>query len=292
MTRLHGHLDAQTRSVVLQSDQERIRYVQRDRFINHHEAQVVLTRLDNFAHRPPSVRPPCMLIVGDAGSGKSTLLSEHMRQMAELKGNPRPRSVYCVVDAYPNLRAFQTSVQTMLDVPHLPPERHWQWNADSLIKQAIAELGVRIVILDEVHHFMNLPPRERRIGWDWVKWLSTACRISVVCSGIRGCEEVVLAERQLQTRFAIVSLARWTLGEAFAQFLAHFEASLPLKRPSGLADPKMQAAVLHETLAKQQVAGITHGIKQVLEGAAIWAIRSGEERIDAGALRAWRDGYA
>ncbi len=95
-------------------------------------------------------------------------------------------------------------------------------------------------------------------------------------------------EGQLETRFRIAYLPRWSVGPVFAQFLSAFERSLPLKRHSGLAAPDMQQALLDESGVMQRIPGITHGIKQVVEYAAIEAIRKGVEQITVDLLSAWR----
>jgi hypothetical protein len=59
-------------------------------------------------------------------------------------------------------------------------------------------------------------------------------------------------------------------------------------RPSGLGSTEMQEALLKESRVKQQIGGVTHGIKQIIEYAAIEAIQSGEERITKSLLTAWR----
>jgi hypothetical protein len=51
----------------------------------------------------------------------------------------------------------------------------------------------------------------------------------------------------------------------------------------------MQEALLREFAIKQQIPGITQGIKQVIEYAAIQAIREGSERVTGRLLSAWRD---
>ena len=68
-------------------------------------------------------------------------------------------------------------------------------------------------------------------------------------------------EGQLETRFRIAYLPRWSVGPVFAQFLSAFERSLPLKRHSGLAAPDMQQALLDESGVMQRIPGITHGIE-------------------------------
>jgi hypothetical protein len=283
-----NHLDEQTRPWLGASMEERIRYIQRDRFVLHHPLATVLGVLEDFVQRPPSIRPPCLALVGDAGSGKSTLMREFQRRH-EADGDPGTRVVaYCVADAYPELRILQQALMTALDIPAPLSIHRQRWVADDLIQRALADRGTRLVIIDEAQHLLNLPRREQASQWDWIKWVSTANRVSVACCGISGFESLIRAEAQLETRFTLAYLPRWSVGPMFAQFLEAYERSLPLKRPSGLASLEMQPALLAESGVKQRLAGITHGIKQVLEAAAIEAIRSGTERITIPLLSAWR----
>jgi len=289
MATAYKHLDAGAAQLMQSSDLERIRYIQRDRFIEHSAVAAVLSMLDDFVGRPISVRPPCMALIGDAGAGKSTLLDEFMQRVDKhVDGAGTRRALYSVADAFPTLQVLQTALLAALSIPSPLTSYRERWAADDMIKRAISELGIRVVIIDEVQHILNLPRPVRPALWDWIKWISTACRVSVVCAGIPGAEEIVLRERQLQSRFAVVRLPRWVAGPAFAQFLSAFERSLPLRRPSGLGTQEIQKALLRESQVKQQVAGVTHGVKQIIESAAIHAIRTGEERITLPALAAWR----
>jgi hypothetical protein len=287
----HRHLDEQTRPWIGASTEERIRYIQRDRFILSHPLETVLDVLEDFVRRPASIRPPCLALVGDAGSGKSTLMREFQRRHEESLDPGTRIAVYCVADAYPELRILQQALMTALDIPAPLSIHRQRWVADDLIHRALADRGTRLVIIDEAQHLLNLPRRERASQWDWIKWVSTANRVSVACCGISGFESLIRAEAQLETRFTLAYLPRWGVGPMFAQFLEAYERSLPLKRPSGLATLAMQQALLTESGYKQRLAGITHGIKQVLESAAIEAIRSGTERITIPTLSAWRGLY-
>lgn len=285
------HLDDPTRPWLGASTEERIRYIQRDRFILYHPLATVLEVLEDFVQRPASIRPPCLALVGDAGSGKSTLMREFQRRY-EVNGDPATRVVaYCVADAYPELRVLQQALMTALDIPAPLSIHRQRWVADDLIHRALADRGTRLVIIDEAQHLLNLPRREQASQWDWIKWVSTANCVSVACCGISGFEALIRADAQLETRFTLAYLPRWSVGPMFAQFLEAYERSLPLKRPSGLSALDMQQALLTESGFKQRLAGITHGIKQVLESAAIEAIRSGTERITIPLLSAWRGLY-
>lgn len=287
-----SHLNSDAALLVDASDEERIRHIQRDRFLEHRPATRVLSLLEDFVARPPSIRPPCLALIGDAGAGKSTLLAEFIRRTETTTPDSAvQRVVYLVVDAYPELPILQAALLSAMGIPPVLTEYRKHWAANELIKRAIAEFGIRVVIIDEIGHILNLPRQVQIAVFDWLKWISTACGVSVVCSGIPGSEQIVLRERQLQTRFTVTRLPRWVGGTAFGQFLSAYEKSLPLRRPSGLGSSGMQAALLLESRTKQQISGVTHGIKQIIEHAAIDAIRSGEERITNPSLTAWRQVY-
>ena len=174
------------------------------------------------------------------------------------------------------LRVSQQALLTALGVPPTMSLYRPRVDGDDLIGRSLRELGTRLVIFDETLHMGNLRGRLLALQWDWIKWVSTANRVSVVCTGIPGFEQTIRDEAQLETRFNIMRMPRWSIGPTFEQFLTSFEQSLPLRRPSGLGAARMQGAILRESGLKQQIAGITQGIKQVIEHAAIEAIRTGE----------------
>ena len=219
-----------------------------------------------------------LALVGDAGSGKSTLLAEFLRRHTPEADHVEQPVVYCVADAYPEVPVLQRALMTKLGVPPPLSIYRQRWVADDLIQRALAERGTRVVLVDEMKHVENLRRRDQVAHWDWMKWLSTANRVSVVGTGIPGFESRVLEDLQLETRFALAYLPRWVAGPLLGQFLAAFERSLPLRRPSALASLPMQRALLKES-----------EIKQGIEHAAIRAIENGSERITEDLLASWRD---
>jgi hypothetical protein len=283
------HLDEGARQMVSGTVADRIRYIQRDRLILHEPLYAVLDVLEDLVRRPPSIRPPCVALVGDAGSGKTTLVLEHLRRHTKADDPGTQEVVYCVADAYPEIRILQMALMRVLGLPApISVSRH-RWVADDLIQQALKERGTRLVIVDEMKHLENLRRADQRAAWDWIKWISTANRVSVVTTGIPGFESAILQDSQLESRFTLAYLPRWVEGPALGQFLSAFERSLPLKRASGLAARDLQIALLKESGVKQRLAGTTAGIKQILEYAAITAIQSNDERITVPLLASWRE---
>jgi type II secretory pathway predicted ATPase ExeA len=288
VARRYQHLDDEARELLEEDENARIRYIQRDRFIPYHPVETVLTLLEDFVNRPVSIRPPCLALVGDAGSGKSTLVREFERRCQSAEDPGTQRVVYFVADAHPDIPVLQRALMSALGIPAPLSVHRQRWVADDLIHRSLAERATRLVIIDEAQHLMNLKARDQARTWDWVKWISTANRVSVVCTGIAGFESMVREEGQLETRFTIAHLPRWTVGAMFGQFLTAFERSLPLRFPSKLGTPEMQEALLKESALKERLPGITHGIKQVIEYAAISAVTSQREQITVPLLSSWR----
>jgi hypothetical protein len=291
MARKYSHLDASARALIEDTDEERIRYIQQDRFIPYGAVLTILELLEGFVNRPVSIRPPCLALVGDSGCGKSTLMEELERRHSD-PANPTTRKVIlCTMDPLPELRVSQRALLTALGVPPTLSLYRPRVDGDDLIGRSLQELGTRLVVFDETLHMANLRARSLTLQWDWIKWVSTANRVSVVCTGIPGFEQTIREEAQLETRFNIIRMPRWGIGPTFEQFLTSFGRSLPLRRPSGLGAVRMQEAILRESGIKQPIAGITQGIKQVIEHAAIEAIRTGVERVTLSLLSAWRDSF-
>jgi hypothetical protein len=282
------HLDKQTRKLVDSSALIRIRHIQKDRFIPYRAVTSVLDLMESFVTRPISIRPPCLALIGDSGCGKSTLMDEFQRRHNG-DGHPGLRVVLCTLDPHPTMRVSQRCLLTALGVPaNLSTFQPWV-NADDLIRRALAELGTRLVIFDEAWHLNHLDRSARSLMLDWIKWISTANRVSVVCAGIPGFEDTIRREAQLETRFHVMRVPRWTVGPAFGQFLDSYERSLPLRRPSGLHSVAIQERLLRESGLRQHLVGITQGITHVLECAAIAAIHTGTEKVTPALLSAWRD---
>lgn len=291
MKNSYHRLDQQALALLDASNDERIRYIQCDRFVPNSASDTVLALLRDFVDRPPSVRPPCLALIGDSASGKTTLLDQFQLQELTREKKHGGRVVFFTTDSHPVVEILQIALLTALGAPP-PVSYRSEKQSNDTIKRTISELNVRLVIIDEIQHLLNLPRGLQPATWDWIKWVSTACRVSVACSGIPGAEAIITRERQLHTRFTVMRLPRWVAGAAFGEFLTAYERSLPLKQASGLGALPLQKAILLETRVKQQISGVTGGVKQVIEHAAIRAIETGKEKITKELIPAWRDFYA
>jgi Bacterial TniB protein len=150
-------------------------------------------------------------------------------------------------------------------------------------------LQTRVIIFDQVDHVSHLTAKWQLIVMDWIKWVSSSTGANVIAAGTEYAEELVKLGPQFESRFMVMQLPLWTAGQPFGTFLGAYERSLPLRRPSGLSDLRMQRKILNETRAMHIAFGATDGVVRILKDAAIAAIRTGAEKISVDLLSAWKD---
>src|SRR5579884_906682 len=83
--------------VAMRSPEERIFWIQQDRWINHLKADDALRRLKDVMMFPPRGRMPCLLLTGASGIGKTHIVQKFVRdhppEFDQITGNTRLRVV-------------------------------------------------------------------------------------------------------------------------------------------------------------------------------------------------------
>ena len=287
-----AHLSLECRPWAQADIPTRIDYIRRDRFIEHAGVRPVKARLVGLLHRPRTVRPQCVLLASEAGSGKTAFL-RHLQRLypdrQERRGARIARPViYTEVEPAPTLRGLQLSLLTELGAPPVAIREREARN--DLIKRYLSEFATELVLFDEVQHLQAITRRARMLLLDWMKWVSTGGKVSVVLSAaIADGARLIEHDAQLLTRFTQLRIPRFSVGLPLGQFLLTLERSLPLRRTSGLAHESMQRAILDETEAMQTLRGLTDGVVKVVQEAAVAAVTGGTERIERPLLNAWHE---
>jgi hypothetical protein len=148
------------------------------------------------------------------------------------------------------------------------------------VLRLLRAVNTQLLVIDEIHHAMVGPANQQRIVMNALKYLSNELQIPLVGVGTREAIRAVQADPQLASRFHRVELATWHMGREYRKLLASFERMLPLKRPSQLhKDP-----LATQLLAMSE--GTIGELSTLLKIAAIYAVRTGIERIDKQALAA------
>jgi len=269
-----------------------IEQIRRHRVIEHAGIKPAKARLLSLLGRPRTVRPQCVLLASEAGSGKTAVLRHVQRLFPDREERSSQRIVrsiiYCEVEPAPTLAGMQASLLTELGAPTVNIRQGQARN--DLIKRYLSEFDTQLVLFDEVQHLNALARRDRILLLDWMKWISTAGKASVVLSAAMGDgRRLIEHDTQLSTRFTEMAIPRFRTGIAFAQFLLTLERSMPLRLSSGLAREEMQRAILDETESMQVLRGLTDGVVKVIQEAAVAAVVTGQESIDERLLSAWRE---
>lgn len=133
-----------------------------------------------------------------------------------------------------------------------------------------------------MHNLLAGSARAQRRALNLLKFLANQLRIPIVCLGTDEALRAVQSDPQVASRFEPLHLPRWHEDEAFRSLLAALETTLPLRKPSTLVQKTLVKRIL------TQSGGITGNVVRLLTRAAVHAILTGQERIDASLLDAAR----
>jgi hypothetical protein len=277
-----GHLHATARAVLDLPAAERVTHMRRPRWIGYTRAKQLLAKLDDLLTHPKTHRMPNLLIVGDTNAGK-TMLANRFVQLHPADDNPDGDAAIVPVLAIqappgPDEGRFYNAILEALFAPYNPRERVAQKQVQVL--RILKGVGLRMLIIDEVHNVLTGPVTKQRQFLNVLKYLGNDLQIPLVGLGTKEALRAVQADPQLANRFEPAALPRWQLNQELQMLLASFERALPLREPSRLADEQLARKLL--VLSE----GSLGELSSLLTAAAVYAVQSGAERIDEQVLAA------
>jgi hypothetical protein len=145
----------------------------------------------------------------------------------------------------------------------------------------LKQVGVRVLVFDEVHNLLAGSPREQRVILQLFRFLSNELKASLVCLGVADAREAIAGDTQLARRLDQLALPRWNADEEFQALVTAVLRSLPLRRASSLSAQSLRH------LARVSN-GITAKVFAMLNELAIEAVTTGVERITDEAMEAWK----
>lgn len=276
----HSHLTAKTAEQLKLSDEERIQYILKQKWIGYPRAQAILDKLEDLLEHPTQPRMPNMLIVGETNSGKTMLIEHfHERHLAyerEDKSGVVVPVLSIQAPPGPDERGLYNSILSRLYERSRSSESTDQ-KRDRVVG-ILKRVDLEMIVIDEIHHLLAGPMLKQRNFLNVLKYLGNELRVPIVGVGTGDAVRAVQIDPQLANRFIPEVLPHWELNTDLARLLVSFESLIPLKEPSRLADKEMASRIL-------AMAGGTIGeISTLISKAAIYAIRKKTERIDAEAL--------
>jgi len=275
------HLNDDVKVVALMDDQERVKFIARDRFIPHPKAERILDDLELLYRSDDSLRPQGRMLTGLSLMGKSTVLAEFVKNHRASE-DPEGEAVHCHVISVQNPDVTSTGIYPeilrALNANSRKVKRLFDMREHCL--ELLNMVNCRLIIIDEFHNILAGSTRDRDEGLNGVKFLMNELRRPIVVAGTQSCKNAIKHDEQFVSRLYPIELAPFRDNDDFAMLLVGFEALLPLRKPSFLHNGTVKDKILRLT------GGITGYVSDLLNRAARVAILEGTEKITESELDA------
>lgn len=267
------HLAPSVREGAALPANERIRLLLQDRWIGYRTAKQALGRLQELLDYPPRDRMPNLLLFGPTNNGKTKIIRRFIQlNPPHDQGEYRLTPVVMVeMSPQPGLARLYMAILEAIGAPYRKTARGDVLEA--LTVELLRKVHTRILIIDEVQNLLACNASQQRQVLNQLKFLGNQLKIPLVGVGTEEAWSAIKSDAQLANRFDPFPLPVWSKGDDLLQLLMSFGQTLPLRKPSDLADERIAAQVLART------DGTIGEITRLMEQAAIYAIESGTERI-------------
>lgn len=271
----------EARKLVSSSNDERLRFIQIERWTPYPQADHILEKMESLFNAPERYRTASMMLVGEPNNGKTSLVRRFcsLHPKSDGWGDEPPYPVmYAQAPPVPDERRFYDSILGTLLVPF----RHRDAPSEKLasISYYFEKIGTRMLIVDEIHNILSGSPAKQRAFLNALKNLSNQMQLPLVLVGTKEALTMLTTDEQLSSRFRPEKLPKWKEGVNFLNLLANLESTLPLKLSSNLASQEL-APVLFDLSE-----GIIGEVATLVAAAATIAIKTGSERIGLKEIKA------
>lgn len=269
------HIHPNFRAVMYGSDQQRLDYLKHERWIGYQAASTALDTLKGLLDMPPQTRTRNLLLVSDSNNGKTTIAkrfrSLHGQGYVDENGDPVSPVIFAEAPPYADELGLYVSLLERFWAPFKATDKIANLRYQTI--HQIRDCKVRLLIIDEIHSLLAGTARKQREVMNVIKLLCNETGVSIVGVGTRDAVRVLHTDPQLSSRFDVLPIPLWSLDAEFQKLLAGFERVLPLKQPSGLAEPE-------KAMRAHAISGGRLGdLWRLLQACAEMAITGGEERI-------------
>ena len=278
-----SHLTDEAANVIAGAIEERIYFIQSKRWIAYPKAVHILDHLNKLLKHPRTTRMPSLIVYGDSGMGKSMLVDKFKADCAAGRATdstPNPNKLLVIeLSGRPTERRLFSQILAAVDAPHNP--RASIVDVERGAVNTLRDIGVQMLVLDEIHNILAGSWREQRIVLNTLRFPSNELKLSLVCFGIMEARDAINGDVQLARRFDAVTLPRWTASKEFEQLVLAIVRNLPLREPSVLTVKGLRRVL-------QVSGGVSARIFRMLNDLAIEAIEKGEERITNDAVEMYK----
>ncbi|MFC4523615.1 TniB family NTP-binding protein [Cupriavidus pinatubonensis] len=273
----YPHLHPSARAWADEDAPSRVRRIRTDRWIGYARAQAALAAIEDVLSFPKRTRMPNLLLVGPTNNGKTMIVEKFRRSHPPIAavdaedGIARVPVLKMQMPAGPDERRFFGAILAELGMDHWPKERVAA--QQNLAVRLMRTADVRVLVIDELHNVLSGPVLQQRRLLNLLRWLGNELQIPLVGVGTAEALRAIRSDDQLANRFGPVALPLWDEDEAYRRLLSTLEALLPLRKPSGLAQPALAGKIF--ALSE----GVLGEILSIVTRAAAVAVTSGAEAI-------------
>lgn len=212
--------------------------------------------------------------------GKSMLVEKFKDDYAQTASDrpscPKAKLLVVELAGRPNERRLYAQILAVIGAPQNP--RATIVELERTAVRLLGDLGVQVLILDEIHNVLASSWREQRVVFNTLRYLSNELKLSLVCFGINEARQAINGDVQLARRFDALSLPRWIANKEFVLAIIR---NMPLREPSVLTVKGLRRIL-------QTSDGVSARIFRMLNEVAIEAIETGAERITDEAIERYK----
>lgn len=270
-----ARLIPEAKEMLDKSLEDKIFYIQEDRWIPYPQAKQILDKLESLLKMPNKVRAPSMLITGDSHCGKSSLV-RHFRDL-----HPPTDGMYeatCPVfylescPPEPDEGRLYENILKSLMIPFRSSDKPAKKMDEA--RYQFQEIQVKMIILDEIGHSLSGSSLKQRVLMNSLKELHNEMHRPIILVGALEAQYATSSDKQFGSRFKTELLPRWEYNEDFLIFLVRLELTLPFRKGSVLADTKLSKLIYDKAES-----GCIGDYVDLVSAAAIMAIETGSEQI-------------
>jgi hypothetical protein len=196
---------AEKTSTVLKSvaDEERVRRIRSSRWINYKAAQLVRGKLEDLLSHPFSLRMPNLLLVSQTNNGKTALANEFCRAHVPQDSPEAEATITPILmvqaPPVPDPAWLMAALLDQLSIPRKRRDEPYVMTAR--LSRVLPALGVRILIIDEIHHVLAGNSLRQKWFLNVIKYLGNELKIPIVAVGTEDAFNALSTDPQLANRF-------------------------------------------------------------------------------------------
>ena len=275
MEKQYEHIHEKFRHLVTASNQERIEFLDEQRWVGYAVANKIIDNLVSLMHKPKRPRMLNLLVVGDSNNGKTTLIRHfynlHGTPFVDSKADGNCPIILAEAPPSANEKELYISLLERFYIPYRATDSIAKLRYQTI--HLFREFKVKMLIIDEFHSLLVGTPRQQRQVMNAIKMLCNELQIPIVGVGTRDAIRVLHTDPQHASRFDVAELPTWKLDKEFQKLLFQFQGILPLKKCSNLQSPELATRI--HTIS----GGNLGNVHRLLTACAVEAINTGTEQI-------------